>query len=261
VSIDLFDLYNRFCSDVNTFQGGFVRPERDYERLVNSISQDIWNEWTEQAEKTQEINDNLSPYLQTVQIIVAPASGNEGIALYPKDYGRYSASRVLLHKGECMCDTSIDTYDGGKCVREGHRETEIEKADRIKKYRKGIVQATCYKVESSRWASILTHETKCPTLLEPAITQFKNGIKVAPLDVSVIVLDYFIAPKYAKFAYTIAPGNPQTGAGDYIIYDQANSGKLEWPDTMIPFFLDKLREVYARYTRDGALFQMSKKSA
>lgn len=257
--IDLFDLYNRHCSDVNTFQGGFVRPERDYERNVNSISLDIWNDWTEQAEKSQEINDNLSPFLNTVQIITAPGAGNYSTALYPKNYGRYSASRVLLHKNECMCDYSIDTYEDGECVRDGHEETDIEKAARIKKYKKGIVEATCYKVESSKWSSIITHETKCPTIKEPAITQFDGGFKVAPSDVSVIVVDYFTSPVYAKFAYTIAPGDPQTGAGDYIVYDPASSGQLEWSDNMIPFFLEKLREVYSRYTRDGQLFQMSKK--
>lgn len=258
--IDLFDLYNRFCSDVNTFQGGFVRPQRDFERNVNSISQEIWEEWTNQAEKTQEINDNLSVYLKSVNVIVGPGAGNYGIAKYPKDsagniiYGRYSAARVLVHGEQCVCDEDSDIYENGACK----VETEIEKQERIEKYKDGITERRIDKIESSKWASYLEHKYKCPTFENPGLTQYDQGFKIAPRQVSVVVLDYFIQPKYAKFVYTTAPPNLQTGAGDYIIYDEAQSGKLEWPSTMIPFFLDKLRTMYARFTRDTGLFQMSK---
>lgn len=257
--IDLFDLYNRFCSDNNTFQGGFVRPERDFERLVNSISQDIWNEWTAQAEKTQEIDDNLSVFLKSINVIVTPSSGNYGIAQYPPTYGRYSVARVLFHNDKCLCDTSKDQYEEGVCKKTGVDETEIEKQERNDRYKSGIIEVLCTKVESSKWASMLEHKTKCPTLENPGITQIDKGFKVAPRTVSVIVLDYYIKPKYAKFIFTIAAGNPQTGAGDYLVYNALQSDKLEWPETMIPFFLDKLREAYSRYTRDAQLFQMSKK--
>lgn len=256
--IDLFDLYNRFCSDNNTFQGGFVRPERDFERIVNSTSQDTWNEFTAQAEKTQEIDDMLAPFLKSGNIMVQPSSGNFGMADYPKYYGRYSVARVLWHKGVCFCDTSKDTYEDGECTKHGEKETELEKKKRIEAYKKGITETLITKVESSRWASMLEHKTKCPTTADPGITQIDKGFKVAPRDVSVIVLDYYIKPKYAKFAFTKAAGDPQTGAGDYLIYDEKNSGKLEWPETMIPYFLGKLQQVYAKYTRDGQLFQMSK---
>lgn len=257
--IDLFDLYKRFCSDVNTFQGGLFRPERDFEQNVNTISQDTWNEWTVQAEKTQEIDDGLAPFLKIINVIVASTRGNYGLALYPKDYGRYSAARILLHQESCLCDDGKDTYEDGYCSKKGIAETELQKQVKLEAYKDGIVEQQFYKVESSKWASLLTHEKKCPTLENPALTQFEGGFKVAPRQVSVVVLDYYIKPKYAKFAYTIAPGNLQVGSGDYIIYDQANSGKLEWPETMIPFFIDKLREVYSRFTRDGNLYQMSKK--
>ncbi len=262
MSIDLFDLYNRFNSEVNTFQGGAVRPERDFERIVNSLSKDIWNDWTAQAEKTQEINDGLAPFLKSVNIIVSPSSGNEGIAAYPKDYGRYSVARVLLHKTEteieCFCDTSKDQYVDGELANEGKKETPEQKQARIDKYKDGITQALCTKVESSKWASMLEHKTKCPTFENPGITQIDKGLKVSPRKVSVIVLDYYIKPTYAKFIFTIAPGDPQTGAGDYLIYDQNASTKLEWPEIMIPYFLQRLSTWYSKYTRDGQLYQMSK---
>jgi len=257
--IDYFDLYNRFLADNNTFQGGTVRPERDFERWVNSISQDIWNEWTAQAEKTQEIDDNLAPFLKSVNVIVGAAAGNYGIAKYPPDYGRYSVARVLLHKEGCLCDTSKDQYEEGLCKKKGTEETELEKTERNDKYKDGITEALCTKIGSSKWASMLDHKKKCPTIEKPGITQIDKGFKVAPRQVSVIVLDYYIKPKYAKFVFSIAAGNPQTGAGDFLVYNATQSDKLEWPETMIPFFLDQLREIYSRYTRDGQLFQMSKK--
>lgn len=255
--IDLFDLWNRFCSDNNTFQGGTVRPERDFERMANSFSQDAWNEWTALAEKTQEIDDNLAPFLKSYNIITVKGSGNYSIANYPKDYGRYSVARIILHKDECICDPHKDVYDSkGECK----VETELEKQGRIEKYNEGVTEALCTKVESSKWASMLEHKTKCPTLQAPGITQLDKGFKVAPRQVSVVVLDYYVKPKYAKFIFTTATGNPQTGAGDYLVYDEKQSGKLEWPETFIPYLLDKLRVWYSQYTRDAQLFQMAKQS-
>ena len=258
--IDIFDLYNKFCADNNTFQGGFVRPERDFENIVNTISFETWNEWTAQAEKSQETNDNLRPFLISVNIIVTPSAGNYGIAAYPKDkdkeYARYSVARVLSHNDDCVCDFDKDTYQEGECK---ERETAEAKEARVEKYKDGITERLCVKVESSKWSSMLEHKTKCPTFENPGITQFDKGFKVAPRKVSVIVLDYYKKPVSGKFSYTIAAGNPQTGAGDYLVYDKNNSIPLEWPETMIPYFIDKLRESYARYTRDGGLFQMSKK--
>lgn len=256
--IDIFDLYNKFCADNNTFQGGFVRPERDFVNLVNTTQFDIWNDWTASAEKTQEINDGLAPFLISLNILVKPSTGNYGIAAYPKDknkeYGRYSVARVLSHKEECLCEDGKDIYDGGECK----PETEEEKKARNEKYKDGITEVLCTKVESSKWASLLEHKTKCPTFENPAVTQFNEGLKVAPRKVSVIVLDYYKKPTPAKFAYTLAPGNPQTGAGDYIVYDKNNSVQLEWSETMIPYFIKRLSDAYAKYTRDPQLAQMNK---
>jgi hypothetical protein len=263
--IDLFDLYNRFCTDNNTFQGGFFRPERDFERAANTVSQDWWNELTDLAEKTQDIDDNLSPFLKSVNVIVIPTSKNEGIAPYPKTYGRYSAARVIVHQEQCLCEEGKDVYENGICKSEGISGSEdyidLKNEERIEKYKDGISERPLYKVESSRWASLLNHKTKCPTFENPGLTQYDKGFKVSPRQVSVIVLDYFVEPKAAKFVYSNAPGNPQTGAGDYIIYNKQQSTPLEWPETMIPRFLEKLRDVYARYTRDPNLFQMTRKSA
>lgn len=262
MAIDMFDLWGKFCSDNNVFQGGMFRPERDFEKDVNSISLDAFVEFTKQDEKTQQIDDYLAPFANTVNIIVTPQSGNWGLAKYPDapkyaPYGAWKAARSLQHKGECLCEEGSDIYKDGECIK---NETELQKLQRIDRYKAGIFEATITKVESSHWGACLEHETKCPTFENPKLTQYKAGYKVAPRTVSVIVLDYYEKPKAAKFAYTIAPGNVQTGAGDYLIYDQGNSVPLEWPESMVPYFLDKLQKKYAKFTLNSTLFQMNKAS-
>jgi len=265
--IDTFDLWKRFCADNNTFQGGFFRPERDFEATINSISEEAFANFTAQDEKSQQNDDWLAPFANTVNIIVLPTAGNWGLAPYPSVmvgkekkivYGAWKAARALQHKEQCFCETGSDVLDNdGICIT---NETEIQKLQRVDRYKDGIIEATITKVESSHWGACLEHETKGPTFENPKLTQFSEGFKVAPRQVSVIVLDYYKIPKKAKFAYTIAPGVPQTGAGDYLIYDKASSVALEWPETMIPYFLDKLQQVYAKFTRDATLFQMNKAS-
>jgi hypothetical protein len=257
--IDLFDLYNRFCSDNNTFQGGLFRPERDFERAVNSISQDLHVEYTNQAEKTQKITDELSVFLKSANIITS-AFQNYVLISYPKDYGAYSSARILVHKDSTIEDTSMNTYDNGELTYDCTKETEDQKQKRIELYKDGIAEQPIYKIENSKFGSLLTHRTKAPSFSNPAMTQYENGFKIAPRQISVVVLDYYVKPKYAKFIYDIATGNPQTGSGDYIIYNQNLSGKLEWRESMIPEFLKRLSEVYSKYTRDGLLFQMNKAS-
>lgn len=262
--IDIFNLWGKFCSDNNVFQGGMFRPERDFEKDVNSISLEAFAAFTAQDEKDQQIEDWLYPFANTVNIITTPLSGNEVLAKYPKDnagnliYGAYKSARSLQHKDHCVCDEESDVYQDGKCA--SAADTAIQKQKRLEAYKDGIVEVTINKVGSSHWGACLTHETKCPTFENPKLTQFKDGFKVAPRQVSVIVLDYYRNPVPAKFAYAIAPGNTQTGAGDYLIYDQANSRPLEWPESMIPYFLDKLQKKYAKFTGNTNLFQMNKAS-
>lgn len=254
--IDMFDLWKRFCSDNNTFQGGFYRPERDFTEKVNSISLEAFAKFTAQDEKTQQIEDWLYPFATTANIIVVPAV-SWSLAKYPLDYGAYKAARVLHHAEECFCEEGHPVFmDGEECF--SKNEDPIEKVKRIDRYKAGIIEATVAKIGSSHWGACLEHETKCPTFESPKITQYSEGFKVAPLKVSVIVLDYYTNPVPAKFAYTVAPGFPQTGAGDYLIYNQAASTPLQWPQSMIPYFLDELQNSYSKFTRDTLLFQMNK---
>ncbi len=254
--ITSFNLYNIFCSEVNTYQGGFFRPDRDFINSVNRISLDIWDKWTAQAEKSQEITDELAPFTKSVNLLVKQTNQAYGLLAYPPDYARFSSARILLHDNETVEDDCCSTWNGKEYTKVCEAETEEQAAQRVSDYKDGIVESQVYKIDNSRWSAILTHRNKKPTFEDPAMTQVDAGFKVAPRQVSVIVLDYFVKPTTATFNYTIAQGNPQTGSGDYLIYNP-NSIPLQWNATMIPYFIDELRKVYSRYTRDGLLFQMS----
>lgn len=257
--IDLFDLYNQLNSEVNSYQGGFIRPQMDFERQVNAISLKFWNDLTEQADKTNEIQDELNPFRRSVNLIVSPTSNGFGKMSYPKGYGRYSSARILVAGEETFPDTDLQTCDcNGKAIDPNERkESEFEKEARIEKYKDSITEVPIWKIANGKWGSILQHKTKKPTLSVPAITQYDEGFKVAPRNVSVIVLDYYILPEPAVFAYTISPGNTITGQGDTIIYNKESSKPLQWSESMIPRFLNELKLKYGIYTRDQLMIQAS----
>lgn len=259
--IDLYlDLWPAFNSMVNNYQGGWFRPQSDFEKQVNKISLEIWKDYTEQADKTQNIIDELSVFLKSINMMVEQTKNSFGIVKLPKDYGRYSSARIIVYNEETLPDSSLETCDcNGKIEKCGANETEEERKEREEKYKNNISEKGLYKIANSRWGSILEHRTKKPTLDNPAITQYDGGFKVAPRNLSVVILDYYIEPKYAKFVYTVSLGNTITGQGDTIVYNQQLSGKLEWNKTMIPEFVDRLCKVYGIYTREPLIIQATQK--
>lgn len=240
--LSLFTIWNSFQSYANTFQGSWYRPNSDFTPAVNDISKQLWELWTGQAEKSQEIKDHLQPFLISKNLVVNGASASFGLLNNPKDYGRFSSARIIVHKGD-KCVPCPDV-DNGSC--EGFK-TQEEVTD---EYFDKLKQFTVDLIDNQKWAGCLEHLTKQPTLRKPKMTQYDVGWKVAPRKVSVIVLDYYKKPKEGTFVYTITPGNPVTGAGDFLVYNDQQSQKLEWPETVINEFVIRLGERFGLYTRD-----------
>lgn len=245
--IDLNDLYNSFKSYVNTFAGGWFRPQTDFTQRCNDISKQLWVKWTREAEKSQEAKDNLLPFLKSKNIIVS-SMGVYGRFQPPKDYGRFSTARIIVANNNCYPDKNVD---GGKCDNSDFKTQE----EITEEYFDNIRQTEVKMIDDGKWAAVNEHLTKGPTLEQPKMRQIDEGFEVSPRKVSVIVLDYYVEPKLATFVYTIAPGNTQTGAGDQLIYDENNSQKLEWPATVRNEFLIALGESYSLFTRDQFLAQ------
>jgi hypothetical protein len=240
--IDSFDLYNSFRSVSNTFTGGWFRLQTDFIVSVNDISNELWELWTAQAEKSQEIKDNLFPFLVSKNLIVKAQNINYGTFLPPPDYGRYASARVLHVNEHCVPSMEVDK---GKCSN-GKFKSD---ADLAKDYYDNVTEVDVEMIDNQRWGSVLKHLTKKPSLNRPKINQINNGFRVAPREVSVTVFYYYTRPLPATFLYTIAPGNTDTGAGDDLIYNKAQSTPLQWPSTVVNEFVWRLGERYGVFTR------------
>ena len=248
-------LYNSYEALVNTFQGGFTPPVNVFMRAANDINNEMWEEKTSDAENNQKNQDDLSPFLSTKNCIVLSTNVTYGFYEYPKDYGQFSSARVAVYQGK--------TVGYEDCVTCGNKPEydEEEKYQMVQRYLDGIVEHDVKKINNSKWANCLSSVTKPPTLQKPKITQDKKGFKVAPRPVSVIIMDYYTPPIPATYAYTTVPGNPQTGSGDQIIYDEANSIPFQWGSTLINEFLWRLAVRFGVYTKDQFLTQFSEMKA
>lgn len=231
--LSLLKIWESFQSYANTFQGSWYRPNTDFQPAVNDISKELWEEWTAQAEKSQEIKDHLAPFLKSKNLIVNGQSSSFGQLGYPVDYGRLSSARIIVHNDTCVPCADVD---GGKCAN-GDFKTQEEVTDQ---YLDNIEQTIVEVVDNQKWAACLKHLTKKPTLAKPKMTQYLTGWNVSPRKVSVVVLDYYVKPREGTFKYSITPGNPTTGAGDFLVYDSVTSVELEWPETVMNEFVVRL---------------------
>lgn len=241
--ISLFTIWNSFQSYVNTFQGSWYRPATDFQPAVNDISKQLWEDWTGQAEKSQEIKDHLAPFLKTKNLIVKSQNSTYGLLSYPTDYGRLSSARIIVNNQECVPCPDVD---GGECAN-GEFKTQEEVTD---EYKDNIKETIVEIVDNQKWSSCLSHLTKKPTIAKPKMTQYDKGWNVAPRKVSVVVLDYYTRPKEGTFKYSITAGNPTTGAGDFLVYNDTLSEKLEWPETVLNEFIWRLGERFGLFTQN-----------
>ncbi len=255
--IYLNSLFLDFNSQTNTSQNGWWRPELDFERAVNDASLILWNRKTDEAEKSQRIIDELRPFLISKNIIVQNQNSFYGTFSVPppnkdgsNEYARFASARILLAGDMCVPCKDVDQ---GNCIN-GEFKSEQELAD---DYYDTVCQAQIEKIDNQRWPSVLTHLTRRPTLQKPKLTQINNMFQVAPRQVSVVIFNYYIKPKYATFKYTLTPANLQNGSGDVIVYDQKNSTPLEWPETVKNELLDIIKDVYIGYTRDSQFQQIN----
>lgn len=186
--IDLFDLWMSFMSYVNTFVSGWFRINTDFVTACNDISNDLWNKWTAEAEKSQEARDNLIFFLTSKNIIVKSQNSYYGIVTPPADYGRYASARMIVGADDQTVPSPL--IDGGKCV---GLETDQQLAE---DYYNKVQEVDLDNIDNQRWGGYVKHLTKGPTMGNPALTQTGisvNGtmtpiLQVAPRSVSVIVL-------------------------------------------------------------------------
>ena len=246
--LSLFTIWQSFQSMYNTSQNSFFRPQTDFQQQVNDISKDLWDGWTRMSEKDQQIRDFLFPFLISKNVIVEPRNSYYGFLSKPKNYGRWATARIWTVDGSCIpCGDAVN----------GKSKEFKSKEEVTEEYYSRIKEAEVDLVDNKRWAACLSHLTKNPTLEKPKMTQVDGGWRVAPRTVSVIALDWYKEPKEGTFVYTEVAGDPQTGAGDFIQYDAVNSVPLEWPATVLNYFLWKLGVRYGLFINNQFLSQFS----
>lgn len=251
--IDPFDLWNSFQSAVNTFQGGWFRPQTDFIQACNDLSFKFWNQGRKEAEKSQFWKDNMAPFFKSKNYIVK-VKKIYGHFDADKDYAGFSAARIIVHQRKCMPDFSVDE---GKMSNDENFKSNVQLSD---EYYDNVRQYDIDMIDNIKWGSVNKHKTKGPTMENPKIRQIDGGFEVAPRGVTVVVLDYWRQPKIATFAYVPSVGNEETGAGDNLIYDQDNSQPLEWPFNMRDEFLIGLGERYSIFTREEFMFAASQQA-
>lgn len=243
--VNLFVIYQALLSEVNVQQSGQIRPVEDFTRWLNTVSLDMFREYTADAEITQINADTLAPFRKSVNIQVQQISGNRfGYILNPIDYEAYSSMRILRQKGTDTCamdKTQPFITDKGKCL----QVVDQDYAAMEQKYAgTNLVESTINLVDNQRWGSCLDHITKGPTFNKPKATQTNGGFFVAPAGLSVVVLDYYKTPTPYIFDYTIDP------VTDIIIYNPAASQQSEWSEGMQNEILTRLRKKYGVHVGD-----------
>lgn len=241
--MDLFDLYNNTCADVNTQQGGVLRPYGTFNKWLINISTNLFNKYFANWEKSQGIDDVLAAaFLKTLNVVPQKVPGkNYDFVPFPADYGYFSSMRFLHYENEekgCLC-ADYDVFDGKDTV----KFEDSSLAELKTKFKTGYeAEQAAAKVDNSRFAAALSHKLMPVDFSNPILTSQAGGLKIAPKNMGIVVMDYFRLPAIPVFAYT-SGGGPDT-----INYNRSGSTQLDWPDLVQNEFLSELKKRYASYT-------------
>lgn len=248
-TIDLYDLWQSLRNNVNTQQGGFIRPQANFQSWVNEISVELFREKVKEWETTQRISDELSPFLKTVNAVLVEQPGrNYDVLTYPSDYGYFSSARILANVNvPCGCACAGKEFMDGK---DGQcKPYDDPDYQEIAAMNAGadVCELIVTKVPNQMWGSACDNSFKKPTAVAPIITQWDGGFKVAPRKLGVIILDYLKIPRKAVFGYTL-------GVDDNVIYNPLTSVQLEWSESVKGEFLARLQKRYGMFVREEFVY-------
>lgn len=247
--LNVYDTWLALQQLVNVQQNGQIPPSV-FNTWYNEVNKQVFKELAEQFQLNQVMSDLLSPFQSIKLIPVTPQSGqNWGLLSAPSDYQYFTGANILTQKqeDECFSNSNLSIIDNGGY---SQKYTDPDFAKMAQVYAgANIEEGQCQLVDTSRWASCLSHYTKGATLKAPKMVQFQSGFKVAPKGVVSILLYYLHTPAEAVFSYTIS-------AQDIAIYDSANSKQVEWSDQVLPMFLPHLVIKYGLYINNPDVVKM-----
>lgn len=241
--INVNDLKMAIEGEVNTSQSGMVSPSL-FDLMTWKINMKLFKKKCRESESSQEIIEDIASFLKSVNKMVAvPNGSNYGRISYPSDYGYFMNARIYVQEDSVVCPCPNSVSDTDVCNKWG--DTSL--ISNIK-----LTEVPMTKVDNSRWAGILDHVRLKPTLSNPKMTQYADGFKIAPKDVSVMTLDYYRLPIRSKWNYI--------AVGDYFDYTPTGSVQLDWVETMFGEFVDSIKPLYLLALRDPQGFEMAIKT-
>jgi hypothetical protein len=248
-TIDVFQTWQDLMTLVNVQQNGQIPPSV-FQNWYNQVNKQVFKDLAEEFQTNQILSDLLMPFRKIAVLPVVPQQGSPfGLVTLPADYEYFVSAQVLSQQQEeeCFSVTNLPKIDGnGKA----QPYTDPDYAQMVINFAgANIVEDQCQMIDAQRWAGCLTHATKAPSLVNPKMTQFAGGLKVAPKGVSTIVLYYLSTPKDAVFSYTIS-------SDDIAIYNAGGSQQLQWSVQVLPKFLAELQKKYASYVDNQNIYQM-----
>lgn len=245
--IKINKLYDKFNGMVNEHYNGSV-PINTWMDWVIDTQRIIFEELISDFQKTQVISDYITPFLDSVNVIVTKNQGQSyDIIKKPQGYEHLASCRILKISGKSCINTNLDTYNQGKKITQNEcfNLLELSEEDKVKLKNENDKNKTEVKVDivdNNRWAAAINHPRGKISSSNPAITQYSGGFKLTPRESAIaVIMDFFRTPKIPVFNYTII--NPGTEA-EYLQFNQNGSVDLEWSESLTQKFLDILQLKY-----------------
>ena len=200
--MDLFELYNDACADLNTQQTGHLRPQRNFQSWINTISLDLFNYIYSLGGKNQKLKDLLDlAFLKPVNApLTVVAGANYDFITAPADYAYFGSVRAFKNESKncgCICE-KVDILNGeGICG--AYDDPDFQE---IRELYKGIAtgETRARKIDNNKWGSALDHKLKKPSWNRVLLTEVEKGFKVVPKGMGIVLLDYYRYPVKAFFA-------------------------------------------------------------
>lgn len=253
---DLFDLYQKLISLVNTAQGGLIRPQVNFENWMATINTELFRDLFSNYEKCQQLNDEYKlPFLKTLNVVVTPVAGVPyDVIPYPANYEYLSSVRFLMRKSGVFCPAAncnfLKTESDGKSKTIEWLDDDVKELRALAEGQEST-ETPIQPIDNQKFGAALKHLTKSPTLENPIITQFDGGFKIAPKGIGIIVMDYLRTPTRPVFAYSVGPS-------DTVIYNLGASTQMDWSGIVENEILSRASMKYGLYTREQQIIEGAK---
>jgi hypothetical protein len=247
--INISEFRTNLLDSINKWRSGSIPPGRQ-DNFIQQASIELLNEKYLAQIQTQKLDDDISIFHKSVNLpVTVPEGLNYGLIQFPTDYIYYWTLRAFFsgtidNLNSCGCPTA----DNSAC----NAQTNLIQTPVPIELIPIVKEVNVEKVDSGRWSAVLNHRTKAPTLNHPYCTEYEGGFKVAPRNLSIVTMDYYVLPVKAKFGYQIIQNN--VTAVPFYQYDPNTSTNIQWGSQVQNELLDRVMKLCAIYLNNPNLY-------